>query len=147
MDLNGKHALITGGGTGIGLAIAKALAEAGAEVTITGRRKEVLDQVAGGRIHALAMDVADEKSVVEGFAQAVAERGPIAICVANAGIAEGKALVEATGVASQYDLNADIQRTCRRGAGVKGSGAICSATSQPCCASSADVLSSGITSA
>ena len=92
MDLNGKHALITGGGTGIGLAIAKALAEAGAEVTITGRRKDVLDKVAGGRIHALTMDVADEASVVEGFASAVAERGPIAICVANAGIAEGKAL-------------------------------------------------------
>ncbi|WP_085308211.1 SDR family NAD(P)-dependent oxidoreductase [Planktotalea arctica] len=92
MDLNGKHALITGGGTGIGLAIAKALAEAGAEVTITGRRKEVLEKVAGGRIHALAMDVADEASVVEGFASAVAARGQIAICVANAGIAEGKAL-------------------------------------------------------
>lgn len=92
MDLNGKHALITGGGTGIGLAIAKAMANAGAEVTITGRRKEVLEQVAGGRIHALAMDVADETSVVEGFASAVAARGPIAICVANAGIAEGKAL-------------------------------------------------------
>ncbi|WP_293444925.1 SDR family oxidoreductase [Planktotalea sp.] len=92
MDLNGKHALITGGGTGIGLAIAKALAEAGAEVTITGRRKDVLDKVAGGRIHALTMDVADEASVVDGFASAVAERGPISICVANAGIAEGKAL-------------------------------------------------------
>ena len=92
MDLNGKHALITGGGTGIGLAIAKALAEAGAEVTITGRRKDVLDKVASGRIHALTMDVADEASVVDGFASAVAERGPIAICVANAGIAEGKAL-------------------------------------------------------
>lgn len=92
MDLNGKHALITGGGTGIGLAIAKALAEAGAEVTITGRRKDVLDKVAGGRIRALTMDVADEASVVDGFASAVAERGPIAICVANAGIAEGKAL-------------------------------------------------------
>ena len=92
MDLNGKHALIMGGGTGIGLAIAKALAEAGAEVTITGRRKDVLDKVASGRIHALTMDVADEASVVDGFASAVAERGPIAICVANAGIAEGKAL-------------------------------------------------------
>ena len=52
----------------------------------------MLDKVAGGRIHALTMDVADEASVVDGFASAVAERGPIAICVANAGIAEGKAL-------------------------------------------------------
>lgn len=92
MNLEGKHALVTGGGTGIGLAIAQALAGAGAEVTITGRRKDVLEKVAGGRIHALAMDVADEASVVDGFAQAVAQRGAIAICVANAGIAEGKAL-------------------------------------------------------
>lgn len=92
MTLNGKHALITGGGTGIGLAIAKALAEAGAEVTITGRRKDILTSVSGGRIHPLAMDVSDEQSVVDGVANAVAARGPVAICVANAGIAEGKAL-------------------------------------------------------
>ena len=92
MDLSGKHALVTGGGTGIGLAIAKALAGAGAEVTITGRRADVLEAVADARIHALQMDVADEASVVDGFAAAVAARGPIAICVANAGIATGKAL-------------------------------------------------------
>lgn len=92
MDLTGKHAIVTGGGTGIGLAIAKAMAEAGAEVTITGRRADVLDAVAGGRLHAQQMDVADEASVVQGFATAVEARGPIAICVANAGIAEGKAL-------------------------------------------------------
>lgn len=50
MDLNGKHALITGGGTGIGLAIARDLAAQGALVTITGRRQEVLDSVAGENI-------------------------------------------------------------------------------------------------
>ena len=92
MQHSGKHAFVTGGGTGIGLAIARALAAEGAEVTITGRRQEVLDQVAGGRIHAMAMDVTVEAAQIETIAGAVAERGPIQICVANAGIAEGKTL-------------------------------------------------------
>lgn len=92
MDLSGKHAVVTGGGTGIGLAIAKALGDAGAQVTITGRRMEVLESVAGGNLHALQMDVADETSVVDGFAAAVDARGPVSICVPNAGIATGKAI-------------------------------------------------------
>ena len=46
MTLKGRHALVTGGGTGIGLAIARALAAGGADVTITGRRQNVLDEVA-----------------------------------------------------------------------------------------------------
>lgn len=90
--LEGKHALVTGGGTGIGLAIARSLAEAGAGVTITGRRAAVLSQAAGPRLTPLAMDVTEEASVVEAIATAVAARGPIAICIANAGIAEGRAL-------------------------------------------------------
>ncbi|MCD1626433.1 MAG: SDR family NAD(P)-dependent oxidoreductase [Paracoccaceae bacterium] len=89
---SGKHALVTGGGTGIGLAIAQALAAEGAQVTITGRRTEVLEAVAGNGLHALAMDVMDEAQVVEGIKTAVAARGPIQIVVANAGIAEGKSL-------------------------------------------------------
>ena len=55
MTLEGKHALVTGGGTGIGLAIARALADQGAQVTITGRRLEVLQSVAGSGLHALAL--------------------------------------------------------------------------------------------
>lgn len=92
MTLDGKHALVTGGGTGIGLAIARALATQGAQVTITGRRAEVLQQVAGNGLHAVQMDVANEGSVVSGVATAIAERGPIQICVPNAGVAEGRAL-------------------------------------------------------
>ncbi|WP_300551241.1 SDR family oxidoreductase [Roseovarius sp.] len=92
MTLSGKHALITGGGSGIGLAIARALAGAGAEVTITGRRDSVLQGVAGNGLYPLAMDVSDEAQVVAGVARAVAERGPVQICIPNAGIAEGRAV-------------------------------------------------------
>lgn len=92
MTLSGKHALVTGGGTGIGLAIARALADQGAQVTITGRRQEVLDEVAGQNMTGLAMDVRDEADVMAKIAAAVAARGPVQICVANAGIAEGRAL-------------------------------------------------------
>jgi len=90
--LEGKHALVTGGGTGIGLAVARALAAEGAEVTITGRRRTVLEDAAGEGLHPLAMDVADEGSVRDGIAAAIAARGPVQVCVPNAGVAEGRAL-------------------------------------------------------
>lgn len=94
--LDGRHALVTGGGTGIGLAIARALAAAGARVTITGRRAEVLEAAAAANpgLHALTMDVADEGSVANGTAAAIAARGPVTVCIANAGIAEGKSMAK-----------------------------------------------------
>jgi NAD(P)-dependent dehydrogenase (short-subunit alcohol dehydrogenase family) len=90
MDHAGRHALVTGGGTGIGLSIARALAAAGAEVTITGRNLERLQAVAAEspRLHPLQMNVDEEASVRNGIAAAAEARGPVAICVANAGIAE-----------------------------------------------------------
>ncbi|MEQ6248388.1 SDR family oxidoreductase [Sulfitobacter sp. HNIBRBA3233] len=91
MTLKGKHALITGGGTGIGLAIARSFAAQGAHVTITGRRQEVLDEVATDAMTPLAMDVRDEDDVVAKIAQAVDRNGPVQICVPNAGLATGKA--------------------------------------------------------
>lgn len=96
MTLTGKHALVTGGGTGIGLAIAQILAREGAQVTITGRRMQTLNDVsskvgAEGLFPAV-MDVTNETSVSATVEATVAERGPIQICVANAGIAEGGTL-------------------------------------------------------
>lgn len=91
MDLSGKHALVTGGGTGIGLAIAQALAGAGAAVTITGRRTAPLTVATAQtpNLFPQIMDVSVETSVRDGIAHAAAQRGPISITVANAGIAEG----------------------------------------------------------
>ncbi|RMD90281.1 MAG: SDR family NAD(P)-dependent oxidoreductase [Alphaproteobacteria bacterium] len=88
--LAGRHALVTGGGTGIGLAIATALAEHGAQVTITGRREGPLAEAAAAHegLHPLVMDVTDEANVEAGFAAAQQARGPVTIHVANAGIAE-----------------------------------------------------------
>ncbi len=91
MTLTGKHALVTGGGTGIGLAIAQMLVDKGAHVTITGRRQAVLEDVAIKGMTPLAMDVRNEDDVVAKIAHAVAANGPVQICVPNAGLATGKA--------------------------------------------------------
>lgn len=88
--LEGRHALVTGGGRGIGLAIAHALTQAGARVTVTGRdEKRLAEAVAAGAAHAhAALDVTDEHEVAAGFTAAAGAHGPIDILVANAGAAE-----------------------------------------------------------
>lgn len=93
-DLTGQHAAITGGGTGIGLAIARRLAAAGAAVTIMSRNEKKLNAVAaeisaGDRpVHVVQVDVTDEQSVELSFATAADEAGPVTILVNNAGGAE-----------------------------------------------------------
>jgi len=88
--LAGRHALVTGGGTGIGAAIAMTLAHAGAVVTICGRRQQPLQTIAAenSNIRAITADVTDETSVVKLYQQAEAADRPIDIVVANAGMAE-----------------------------------------------------------
>jgi len=92
----GRHALITGGGTGIGEAIALALAAEGCSVTITGRRLEALEATCAKAegIYPLVMDVNSEESVVSGTRAAITARGNIDIHVANAGIAETSAFAK-----------------------------------------------------
>jgi NAD(P)-dependent dehydrogenase (short-subunit alcohol dehydrogenase family) len=101
----GKHALVTGGGAGIGRTIALALAEAGVAVTICGRRKEQLAKVSGenSRILAIAADVTDEAAMAALYAEAERTRGPFDIVVANAGMS-GSSLAHRTSLA-------DWQRT------------------------------------
>jgi NAD(P)-dependent dehydrogenase (short-subunit alcohol dehydrogenase family) len=85
-----RHALVTGGGTGIGAAIAMTLARAGALVTICGRRQQPLQTIAEGNsnIRAMTADVTDEMSITKLYQQAEAAGEPIDIVVANAGMAE-----------------------------------------------------------
>jgi NAD(P)-dependent dehydrogenase (short-subunit alcohol dehydrogenase family) len=84
-----SHALVTGGGRGIGREIASALAHAGATVTVVGRNRATLDEaVAAGSAHFVEVaDVADQAAVSAAIAQAAA-RQPIDILIANAGAAE-----------------------------------------------------------
>jgi NAD(P)-dependent dehydrogenase (short-subunit alcohol dehydrogenase family) len=88
--LAGRHALVSGGGTGIGAAIAMTLARAGAVVTICGRRQQPLQTIAEGNsnIRAMTADVTDEASVAKLYQHAEAAGEPIDIVVANAGMAE-----------------------------------------------------------
>lgn len=94
----GAHALVTGGGTGVGRMVALALAQAGARVTICGRRADALDKVAAEHagIHALTADVTSERSVETLYETAQAARGPFDIVVANAGIAESAPAAKVT---------------------------------------------------
>jgi NAD(P)-dependent dehydrogenase (short-subunit alcohol dehydrogenase family) len=88
--LEGRHALITGGGSGIGAAIARALDQAGAKVSIAGRHKARLDDIASG-LKRCAVVVADVTRGGECEAMVKAAReahGPLDILVANAGVAE-----------------------------------------------------------
>jgi NAD(P)-dependent dehydrogenase (short-subunit alcohol dehydrogenase family) len=85
--LEGRHALVTGGGRGIGRAIAKALSGAGATVTVLGRQEAALkDTVAAGDAKgSVVADVTNEAAVDAAVKQAVSAHGPIDILIANAG--------------------------------------------------------------
>ncbi len=85
-SLKEKHAIITGGGTGIGAAIADALTKLGVRVTLMGRRIEPLNEKANELLDAAAItvDVANEESVKKAFDQA----GDYDILINNAGFAE-----------------------------------------------------------
>jgi 3-hydroxybutyrate dehydrogenase len=84
-----SHALVTGGGRGIGRAIASTLSQAGATVTVLGRNRATLDEAiaAGAGQFAGVADVADQAALTAAIAQAEA-RQPINILIANAGVAE-----------------------------------------------------------
>ena len=87
--LEGRHALVTGGGTGIGASAAAHLHAAGAKVTLLGRRMEPLQQTAeriGG--YAVSCDVTQPGQIAKAFEEARTLNGPIELLVVNAGIAE-----------------------------------------------------------
>jgi NAD(P)-dependent dehydrogenase (short-subunit alcohol dehydrogenase family) len=106
--LDGKRALVTGAGRGIGLAAAQALAEAGAHVTLAARSSGEIEAAAeairagGGHAEALAVDVTD----ISAFADAIDEAEPFTIFVNNAGTNRPKPFVDVT--AEDYDAVFDL---------------------------------------
>ena len=92
--LEGRHAMVTGGGRGIGAAIATALAADGARVTLLGRDEARLNKTAGTLpiAQAVLCDVTSEASVDAAFDQATQDFGPATILVNNAGAAESAPL-------------------------------------------------------
>jgi NAD(P)-dependent dehydrogenase (short-subunit alcohol dehydrogenase family) len=90
LPVAGRHALVTGGGSGIGLAIASALTASGARVTVLGRREAKLQEAvaAGHAAFAVAADVTDEAAIADAVAVAARTLGPILLLINAAGAAE-----------------------------------------------------------
>jgi NAD(P)-dependent dehydrogenase (short-subunit alcohol dehydrogenase family) len=98
MDLKGKVALVTGGGTGIGTAIAERFVADGAKVCISGRRKELLEKVAkslpSGSVVVCQGDVSKEEDVKRMVEATVNFGGKINVLVSNAAINRPAPIVE-----------------------------------------------------
>ncbi len=91
-DISGKTAIVTGAASGIGLGIAAALAEAGANVIMTDIQKDAVEQAAHGlsgtnkRVMPLRIDVTKEQSVLDALAEAERNFGKLHIACNNAGV-------------------------------------------------------------
>ena len=84
-----KHALVTGGGSGIGAAIARVLVDKGAKVTITGRNRDRLEATAAELGTSLQVaDVSDREQLAAAFRAAEEDHGKVDVLINNAGIAE-----------------------------------------------------------
>ncbi|BAT60715.1 gluconate 5-dehydrogenase [Variibacter gotjawalensis] len=113
-SLDGRIALITGGGQGLGLAIARGLAEAGAHVVLNGRNAERLEAAAlslrGDKLsaEALAFDATDETAVVAAIDTIARKHGRIDILVNNAGIRDRRALADTDAASTARLIEANL---------------------------------------
>ncbi|MBD2676557.1 MULTISPECIES: SDR family NAD(P)-dependent oxidoreductase [Nostoc] len=113
-SLNGKVALVTGAGRGLGLEIAKLLAKAGACVIINGRNLERLNQAVaiiesiGGSISSLPFDVTDEVTVQKAFVEIQEKHGCLDILINNFGMRDRRGFFEFEMDAVRRLINADL---------------------------------------
>ena len=112
-SLKGQHALITGGGTGIGAAIAKALAGEGAAVSLVGRRREPIEALASKFPNAMAIptDVTDEVQASDMIQAAELACGPVSILIANAGSASSAPFAKTSLAAWQAMIDVNLTGT------------------------------------
>lgn len=138
-SLEGQHALVTGGGSGIGLACARAFAADGAAVTLVGRNREKLEAAAAGipsaaGVYTQVADVADEAAVAEAV-ETADSRAPLTIAVANAGTGDIAPLVATDSARWQAVLDTNLNGcmyTFKHAAlaiGRAGGGALCAISS------------------
>lgn len=92
-DVSSETALVTGAGRGIGLAMARALADNGAQVALADKDLERAEAAAcsirdsGGRALAIGLDVSEQEAIEEAYARVEAELGPVSVLINNAGVA------------------------------------------------------------
>lgn len=110
--MKARHAVVTGAGSGIGAAVAQALAAQGHVLTLLGRRAEALEAVRNtlpaSPAHGVALaDITDEAALRQALAQAVDARGPALLLVNNAGQAESRPFLKSDAAhwRSQLDVN------------------------------------------
>lgn len=139
MKLEGQHALVTGGGSGIGLASARALAADGARITLVGRSEEKLLTAAAGfpagsQVDVHAADVSEE-AAVEAAIRAADARQPLTIALANAGTGDIAPLVLTDSerwrsvLATNLDGCMYTFKHAARAIGQAGGGAMCAISS------------------
>lgn len=112
--LDGKVAIITGGGTGIGRGIADAFIAEGCTIVISGRRAEVLEKArtelvaGGGTVMTVQSDVTKEDNVISLFEQTVARFGRLDILVNNAGVGQSGPIDETSFEDWQYIVSINL---------------------------------------
>lgn len=108
--LQGRHVAITGGGTGVGAALARGFAAQGARVTVLGRRSEPLDAVAQETgAFATCCDVTDRAALDAALARAVERNGTIDIALANAGAAPSTPFAKLDGPGFRQALAVNLE--------------------------------------
>ena len=111
-SLSGKFAVVTGGGSGIGLGIVTCLTKAGATVLITGRRKEVLEKAsceAGNQVYWEEQDITDLPAIPDFAKRTESKFGPVDILINNAGINDVKSPFEVTDGDFQSILDTNLK--------------------------------------
>ena len=113
-DIAGRHALVTGGASGIGRSMARKLVARGARVTVWDINPTALDAVIGelravpgGDVHGFVCNVADREQVYARAAETTRVAGPVDILINNAGIVSGKDFLELPDekIAATFDVN------------------------------------------